>query len=392
MKKILFTVLSILLFAHFGYGQLSVPTDVVVDSLSESSFKIMWVDNSIGETGYGIYIVSPGGVWYTKSLAANTEIDTLINFFPPAGRLILKVGVFDASDTIYSALDTCWAMIRVPDQPIAIQKGVTSFRISIDGYNFFDNFSDGDYLTGPDWSVGDGSFSVVDKEFYLKSGSSAFNSIFSAYSDYSNLARDGEFGCYFRFSDTDYISNQDFYFYLATGYSDTSSAYYFVKIDSQYIRFYKSTDGTVGNRQQLTSYAWKYDYNWHYLKVQNDWTYLVTDSLANWVIYLDNSSVATVVDSTPVLSKGDYLGVGMMGAGIGVDNVFIRGLTPGSNSSDVVYAIQEINSGYYVTTSGGVSASAQWGNFSEFGSFYGLLVTGLSPQSTYQFRLYAKRE
>ena len=118
MKKILFTVLSILLFIRFGYGQLSVPTDVVVDSLSESSFKIMWVDNSIGETGYGIYIVSPGGVWYTKSLAANTEIDTLINFFPPAGRLILKVGVFDASDTIYSALDTCWAMIRVPDQQI----------------------------------------------------------------------------------------------------------------------------------------------------------------------------------------------------------------------------------------------------------------------------------
>ena len=384
MKRFLFIVLSVLFFIRFGYGQLSVPTNVVVDSLSESSFKITWTDNSTGETGYGIYVVSPEGAWYTRSLAADTEIDTLVNFFPPAGKLILKVAVFDASDTIYSALDTCWAMIRVPDQPLAIQKGVTSFRICIDGYNFYDDFSDGGYLTDPDWGVGGGSFSVVDKEFYLKSGSSGFNSIFSAYSDYSNLARDGEFGCYFRFSDADYISNQDFYFYLAAEYCDTSSVYYFVKIDSQYVRFYKSTDGTVGNRQQLTSYAWNYDYNWHYLKIQNDWTYLVTDSLANWAIYLDNSSVATVVDSTPVLSKGDYLGIGMVGSGIGVDNVFVRGLTPGSNSSDVRYAIQEINSGYYVTTSGGVNTSAQWGSFSEFGSFSGLLVTGLSQQSTYQ--------
>lgn len=155
--------------------------DVTVTTQGTDSLLITWSDVASGEDGYGIYLLNGG--YYTGSekllttVGANVEADTLGLFWPPSSLWYLDARVISGGDTLASISggDSAFVLPAQPARPIVYALSDTAINILLNGYLFYDLFTDTTLATNPTWYRPEGKW-YVEKSYNRLRSNNALDS------------------------------------------------------------------------------------------------------------------------------------------------------------------------------------------------------------------------
>ncbi len=365
------------------------PSGVTLTVLNTDSVAVSWTDNATGEDGYSLFVHNPDSAYYSH-LGANITGDTVFYIWPPNSRFTADVAVVEGTDTLFSVegKQTAYTDAAVSESPRIWNKSNTETYYSIGGFAFEDRFIDSNYTSNPTWSVQAGTWGVIGPDYWIESRAGS-DTLYSAYDhdDNANMFRDSYISFSFQMTDTTYLDQQTARFYCLSNAADLGGTGYFVEIDSTALTFEKFTGAS---ETVLITYTWDRDFHWHTVLLKYDWAESPQDTSVTWTVSYDGTSIGTSSDETYLPASGTHLGITASNAGIHFDDFMIYGVTPGANHANTPFALQEKNSGNYVGFTLGTLGATEWGYYSDFGSFTGGTLTGLTANTGYIFRFKAK--
>jgi hypothetical protein len=355
-------------------------SDVTLTALNTDSMEISWTDNSDNEDNFAVYVHNPDSAYYSYP-AAGVEKDTIFYIWPPNSKVTADIAVIEGTDTLWSTTgkQTAYTDAAISESPRIWAKSNLELYYSLGGYGFEDTFIDSNYSSSPTWTVQAGTWGVIGPDYWIESRA-VNDTLYSTYDHdlNTNMFRDSYISFDFQMQDTTYLSTQTARFYCMSDSADLAGTGYFVEIDSAALTFEKFNGAS---ETVLVTYTWDRDFHWHTVLLKYDWAQL----------YYDGDSIGTSVDETYIPATGAYLGITASNAGIHFDNFLIYGITPGANHANTPFALNEQNSNDYVNFNTGVLGAATiWGYYSDFGSFSGGTLTGLTANTAYLFRFKAK--
>ncbi len=383
----------IMIKRSFGWMMSNLPTQpssVTLTVLSADSVAVSWTDNATGEDGYSLFVHNPDSAYYSH-LGANIIGDTVFYIWPPNSKFTADVAVVEGTDTLFSVegKQTAFTDAAISESPRIWNKSNTEIYYSLGGFAFEDRFIDSNYTSNPTWSVQAGTWGVIGPDYWVESRADD-DTLYSVYDhdDNSNMFRDSYISFSFQMTDTTYLDQQTARFYCLSNSADLGGTGYFVEIDSTALTFEKFTGAS---ETVLITHTWDRDFHWHTVLLKYDWSESPQDTSVLWTISYDGTSIGTSADETYLPASGTHLGITASNAGIHFDDFMIYGITPGANHSNTPFALNEKNSGKYVDfDTGTLEAGATWGYYTDFGSFDGGTLTGLTANTGYIFRFKAK--
>lgn len=392
------------------------PSGVTLTTLSKDSVKVEWTDNSSSEGGYCIYLYSPVDV-VVSCVAADVVADTLTPFWPPNSEVIADVAVVSGADTIFSSTgrDTTYTSVVTPPEVRVIFRADTLLNFLINSPLFEDKFQDGDFTASPAWTeadistAGTGVFSedtVHNRIVFIASnqtGSAA--RLRAAFSDVGgDSTKDMEWSFNFKLSDTSSVdaATQIIAFFPLNDSLDfddnepSTLAFYEFHVrytasteKFEYLAYFDGSDVISGVNIDIESF-----FKWHNYKVKRDVDITPADTSIVWTFYFDGDSVAAYTEPNgDARFASSYTGFEVFrGTGIFIDDVTVQHTRPSANHDSTHYAVNESNSGGYVTDVGDSLSSTltTWRTYAEWGAAAGDSLSGLTPNTSYDLRSKAR--
>ena len=407
------------------------PDSVTITAISEDSMGISWGDQDGGSATYGVKISYPSETWWTTSLGATIEGDTITGMMPNY-EIQADIYVINGTDTLCSLNDpdTAYSLAFEPASPLFWGLSDTSLTFTLNGYWLVDDFNDTTLASDPVWSETNGGFEVVERYWKMRSlygtasGGAADTNVVSVpyqcdgtFNDTTNINRDVVWNMDFQFDDSLGSWNSVYFEFYVMADSLSLCPYpaytypdgYWLRVNPHYrdslkgeielhrMNSYGSDEvlETDSSWSDPTSTDYLQGFKWNNLKIVRDWRGTPIDTTVRWSVVLNDDSLFHYdeTDMDSVVFSQDGMIIATNAWGIYFDNIWIKSITPGSNHSLTNYALQDSANNVYVdwqpapdTLAG---ASEVWGTYSEFGSALDTL-TNLDTFTTYYFRLKAK--
>jgi hypothetical protein len=364
------------------------PSSVTVTAISDSSFKIEWIDSYDDEEGFAIYL-KDGGQYSGEDVllsitSPNVTSDTVSGFWPPSSQWFFDVGGWrSGSDTVQSGVPiNSFLFPRVPQKPIVYALSDTSINIIINGYNHYDLFTDTTLSTNPAWVRTGGGWSVEKSYNRLKTTSTS--NIIST--KYDSSSRDIEIRTMFHFNDSLRLNSQSVEFHFVSSNNTGTGDGYYIYADSITLQVRKQTGGS--DVDTLYDGTYTGNYKWRTLRLTNDWTKYPGYKSIHWGFFLDGTLQGVFDDTT--YQKVNYVVLKGSHRRQWWDSFWIKHYPyPAGNDSTTTYAVYDSVANKYLTSTGVWGTSAVWQTYSAWDSTAGTMGV-VSPYTAKRIRVKAR--